>query len=326
MNKNELGKIFNIIKNYKSFAIYGHMKTDFDSICSCLSLKRVLENMGKTAHVFMDSELLSPGKIFLDFGKINQEKAPSYDVAVVLDCNDETRLGRLRYKYRKNVKCTIEIDHHLGNLGFAKANYIVEGESSTCELMCNLYEFMNVTLDKETAKLLLTGIYTDTGCLKFSNTHVSTYEWAAKLLKIADITVDEITNPIFRSMTQTGFKLTKLAYNNAQFFENDQAAIICLSADDFEKVGAKFEETKGIVEVAMQLESVKLMALISENPLERGMQYISIRSKAPYNARNVALAFGGGGHEQASGCRIAEDQKVAFEKVKKELIEEIKRC
>ncbi len=326
MNKNELQKISNIISSYKSFAIYGHMKTDFDSIGSCLSLKRVLENMGKTAHVFMDSELLPNGKIFLDYGKINNEKAPAYDVAVVLDCNDESRLGRLRYKYRKNVKTTIEIDHHLGNEGFARANYIVEGESSTCELMCNLYEYMKVKLDKETAKLLLTGIYTDTGCFKFSNTHSSTYMWASKLIKIADISIDEMTNPIFRSMTIPGFNLTKLAYNNTKFFEDGKVAIICLSAEDFESVGATFEETKGIVEVAMQLESVKIMALVSENPLERGVQYISIRSKAPYSSCNVAMQFGGGGHEQAAGCRVNDDQKAASEKIVKYMIEESKRC
>ena len=52
---NSLEQLANVINGNKSFSIYTHVHTDIDAIGSSLALKRVLEKLGKVAHVFVDS-------------------------------------------------------------------------------------------------------------------------------------------------------------------------------------------------------------------------------------------------------------------------------
>ena len=54
-------------------------------------MKKLLEKLGKTAHVFIDSVFPDNAKILNGVDKINNEKLDAYDVAIVLDCADEKR-------------------------------------------------------------------------------------------------------------------------------------------------------------------------------------------------------------------------------------------
>ena len=93
-----LEKIGEVIKSNKSFSIYSHMKADIDAIGSSLALKRILEKLGKKADVFIDSVMPDNAKMFEDTKTINTGNGKQYDVAVVLDANSDSRLGRLKYK------------------------------------------------------------------------------------------------------------------------------------------------------------------------------------------------------------------------------------
>ena len=285
---NSLKQIVNVIKGNKSFSIYIHIHTDIDAVGSALALKRALEQMGKVAHVFVDSTFPNNAYIFKDTNLINNQNQKEYDVAIVLDSNDEARIGRLRYKYRKNVKTTILLDHHLDSPYFAKYNYVDTHVSSTCEIIYRLLQELEVEFDTEICKLLISGSYTDTGCLKFSNTYPSTYKMIADLLEKSGLSADEISMPLLNSLTIESFNLRKLAYNRLELFEDGKIAMITLEAKDFKELGVPFDETKGITDIAMQIGSVKLVALVSEGEQEPGVYYISFRSKDNYNAKNVA--------------------------------------
>ena len=135
MDNQTIEKICSILKSNKTFSIYTHINTDIDAIGSSLALKRALTKLGKTAHLFVDSIFPNNAYMFEDVDKINQEKLSEYDCCVVLDCGDEARLGRLKYKYRKNVKTAICIDHHLENSVPVKNKLVDTNVSSTCELI-----------------------------------------------------------------------------------------------------------------------------------------------------------------------------------------------
>ena len=317
-------KIASIINSNKTFSIYIHVHTDIDAIGSALSLKNVLENMGKTAHIFVDSTFPENTKMFRDIGLINNQKNSSYDVCICLDCCDEARLGRLRYKYRKNVKTTLQIDHHLNNERFCKNNYVDESASSTCELMYCLYKNIDVELDLETVKLLLSGILTDTGSLKFSNVTPKTLLIASELLKQSGLTMDQLTMPLFNSLSVQAFGLRKLAYEKVRLFDENKIALISITKEDFKSLNARFDETKGLTDIAMQIESVKAVALISESDVEEQTFYVSIRTKDNYNAQKIALEFGGGGHLKASGCKLVDKLDVAQQKILQAIRKEVK--
>lgn len=322
-----LDKICGIINSNKSFSIYSHINTDIDAIGSTLALKRALEKKGKTAHVFIDSTFPSNTCMFEDINKINNEKQKEYDICIVLDCADENRLGRLKYKYRKNVKNVVCVDHHLNNGFNLKNKYVDDNVSSTCEIVYSLIKKLNIELDTEICKLLICGMYTDTGALKFSNTYPSSFRVAAELLEKSGLYMDQISMPLFNSLSIESYNLRKLAYNRLKLYENDKVAVITLVADDFDELKVAFDETKGITDIGMQLKSVKIVALITEDNRERGVYHLSFRTKDNYDARAMAEEFGGGGHLKASGCKISESLDKTLEMVLKAIKKEIdKKC
>ena len=323
---NSLEQIANVIKGNKSFSLYIHVHTDIDAIGSSLALKRAIEKMGKIANVFVDSTFPNNAYMFEDTKLINNQSQREYDVAIVLDSNDENRIGRFKYKYRKNVKTTMLLDHHLDSPRFAKYNYVDTNVSSTCEVVYRIIKELGVEFDKEMCRLLISGIYTDTGCLKFSNSYPSTFKIVAELLDKSGLAMDEITVPLLSSLTVEAFNLRKLAHNRIEFFEDNQIAVMTLVAKDFKEIGVAFDETKGITDIAMQIGSVKIVALVSEGDQEPGVHYISFRTKGDYNAKRIAETFGGGGHLKASGCKIAEPLEVAKKYVLDALKEELHRC
>ena len=133
--------------------------------------------------------------------------------------------------------------------------------------------------------------------------------------------MDELSVPLFNSMSPEAFNLKKLAYSRVELYYNNQVALIGLQAKDFVNLNAKFSETKGLTDIGMQIGSVNIVVLISEPPTEPGVFYLSIRSKGDYNSQRIAEEFGGGGHLKASGCKIIGD----YEEVKKKTLEAVKK-
>ncbi|HKV38636.1 MAG TPA: DHHA1 domain-containing protein, partial [Blastocatellia bacterium] len=81
------------------------------------------------------------------------------------------------------------------------------------------------------------------------------------------------------------------------------------------EAGAFDEDAEGIVNHALAVGEVRAVAFFKE--LSAGVYRVSLRSKGKSNVARVAELFGGGGHRNAAGCRIAGD----FEKIKQEVIQ-----
>ena len=304
MSNLDFSKICEIINQYKTFSIYVHINTDFDAIGSALALRKILNKLGKTAHVFVDSILPHNVDFIEDYECINNEKLDSYDVCCALDCNDENRLGRLRYKYRKNVKSSFQIDHHLDNTNFLKENVIDSGSSSTCEMVYELAKQLNIELDPVLCKYLICGILTDTGCLKFSNTKPSTLRVIAELIEKGGYIMDELTYPLFNNLTFEAFELKKRSIDKLEYICDKKAGVVILTEQDLKECGVGFEHTKGLTDVPMQIQDLKVVVLATESKIDNAY-HISIRTKDNFSAQAIAKEFGGGGHKKAAGCKIA---------------------
>ena len=319
----DFSKVCEIIKQNKTFSIYLHINTDFDAIGSALALRRILNKLGKVGHVFVDS-ILPPNVDILDeYQCINNEKLDKYDVCCALDCNDENRIGRLKYKYRKNVKTSFQIDHHLENTMFLKVNAVKEGASSTCELIYKLANDLNIELDKKMCKYLACGILTDTGCLKFSNVQPSTLKTMAELLEKGGFIMDELTYPLFNNLTFEAFELKKLSLEKLEYICDKKAGVMILTEKDLSDCGVGFEHTKGLTDLPMQIQDLKIVVVATENKMDNAY-HLSIRAKDDYSAQLVAKEFGGGGHVKAAGCKISLEyeksmKQMIIDAVKKEL-------
>jgi nanoRNase/pAp phosphatase (c-di-AMP/oligoRNAs hydrolase) len=66
---------------------------------------------------------------------------------------------------------------------FGNVNVVDASKSSVAELVYDFFKHNNWKITKEVATCLLTGIITDTGSFRHSNTQASTFKAAGELLK-----------------------------------------------------------------------------------------------------------------------------------------------
>ncbi|MBR7172495.1 MAG: bifunctional oligoribonuclease/PAP phosphatase NrnA [Clostridia bacterium] len=309
-----LSDVAKIIRESNNISIYTHINTDCDALGSSLALREALKQMGKNADVYVNSNFPNNFKFYGDLSFVNHKTVEGkYDLAICLDSATEGRLGKYKFTYRKGVKNTLAIDHHqLSNENFCKVNFVKEA-SSTSEILFELLISMKVKLTKYICKCLISGILTDTG--RFTHSiKPKTLFVVSKLLKYGELKMEEITTPLFNSMTFEVFNLMQLAYDKIEFYSDKRLAMIMFSNEDFKKTSTTINDVDAFPDIPLQLECVKFAILASED--DKGYFRVSFRSKGEISAKDVAESFGGGGHLNASGCKIFG----TFEEVKEKLL------
>lgn len=308
-------KVIKLLDNAKNVSIYTHINTDCDAIGSSLALREVLLQKGKNVDVFVNSDFPSNFSFYGDLSFINQKTCiEKYDLVVCLDCATEGRLGKYKFNYRKGIKNTLSIDHHtFSNENYCKLNYLKEA-SSTCEILFDIFSQMNVFVTEKIARMLLSGILTDTGRLTHS-ANSKTFMIVSKLLKFSKINIEEVTTPLFNSISINVFSLIKKAYEKIEFYADKKLALIMFSQEDYKETNTKLDDIDAIPDMPLQIDDVKFSIVASED--DKGYFRVSFRSKGELSARKVSESFGGGGHLNASGCKIFG----TFDDVKQRLLD-----
>ena len=309
-----INKVVELLKSASSVAIYSHINSDCDAMGSSLALKEALEMLGKKVDVYSNSTFPASFAFYGDLSFVNKKTQDKYDVAVCLDTANEARLGKFKYTYRKGVKNVLVIDHHqAANEMFGKVNYVLNA-AATAEMLYDIIVALGVKLNTKISKFLLSGILTDTGRFTHS-VNEKTFIVVSKLLAVGGFQIEDVVNPIFNSMSSNTFQMLKKAYNQMEFYSEGKFALVIFKRSDFLETGTTLDDTDAFPDLPLQLESVKFCILASED--DKGYFRVSLRSKGDISARAVAESFGGGGHLNASGCKIFGE----YEDVKQKLID-----
>lgn len=86
-----------------------------------------------------------------------------------------------------------------------------------------------------------------------------------------------------------------------QFYADDRIAVMPVTLAVRAATGVTGEELEDVAGIPRKIEGVLLGITIKEHEDEC---HISLRSKEPVNADEIAKVFGGGGHRFAAGCTI----------------------
>lgn len=307
-------KVVELLKSANTISIYSHINSDCDAMGSSLALKEALELLGKKVDVYSNSTFPKSFEFYGNLDFINKKNCDKYDLSVCLDTPNENRLGKYKFTYRKQVKNVLVIDHHvMSNENYGRVNF-VEQSSSTCEILYKIIENLGCEFNQNICKFLISGILTDTG--KFTHSvYENTFMVMSKLLKMGKLNIEDIVNPLFNSMSKENFEMLKKLYNSMEFYAENKLAIVMFKRQDFIETGTTLDDTDAFPDLPLQLDCVKFCILASED--DKGYFRVSFRSKGDLSARAVAETFGGGGHPNASGCKIFGD----YSDVKQKLID-----
>jgi phosphoesterase RecJ-like protein len=113
-------------------------------------------------------------------------------------------------------------------------------------------------------------------------------------------------------------RLKGRVYEKIETYKDDCICISNITRKDYAKTRAKEEETEGIVESLLAVDTVKVAVLLMEE--ENAEIRCSFRAKDKFDVRRMAVSFGGGGHSQAAGAKV---KGKTIDDLKKEILEYI---
>jgi phosphoesterase RecJ-like protein len=277
--------------------IAAHVDPDGDAIGSVLGLSRGLKKLG------LDARAVATSPRYLSFLTLedellgHQSHLPENALVLALDSGDEARVEGVPMHQPGIV--VINIDHHGSNPRYGQIALVEPGKAATAMIVKDLLEAMDLSWDESVATPVLTGIITDTGSFKFSNTDASVLRDAASLVergaKLAEINEQIATQP------RNFFRLQAEVYATIAYPLEGQMVTAYVNDAMLQKIGAGWEEVESLVSFIRNAEGTQLAALLKDFG---DRTKVSLRSRGLVSAQNIALALGGGGHVAAAGASL----------------------
>lgn len=314
-----LQEIAEIIKNNSSFALFTHTNADGDAIGSILGLGLSLKLIGKRVAYFVPEPVPGKFSFIKDFELINIEKPEGFEVGVLLDAAESTRIDKLEIHLEK-FKVVINIDHHASNGHFGRYNFVDVNAPSTTSIIYRLIELASFPINPDIANALFTGLMTDTGSFHYANANIEAFK-VASLLVEKGASPDYIGRMVYEQEKASKLQVLGVALERIKVDNN--IAYSYVTINDLEKFSASMDDTDGIIDIIRKVKQAVLVVLFKE--ISSDEVRVSLRGKNGLNVGDIASHFGGGGHPQAAGFTIGmnlfEAMNVVIEYIKEQFYE-----
>lgn len=310
-----LKEIAGLLKRAKNILIFTHTNPDGDAIGSSVALCHALRTVGKNAWVLLEED---PPKYigFIDNECCTTDRDASYnqDISVCVDCSEYSRFEQLSDIFDRGRTKTC-LDHHVNKAGFGDYYYIDEMEAAASQIVYKLIKEMDVEVDRRMAEAIYTGISTDTGCFQYSNTTAETHRIAAELIELGINHMGIVIN-LYQNTPLKKLKIQSMIIERAELIEDGRVAISYVSEEMLRDAGAEIDDAEGAIDLLRNISGVEIAVFLKE----RGDAVkVSFRAKSFADVRQIASAFGGGGHVKAAGCTLNKPMKEAVEMVKEQV-------
>lgn len=304
-----LSEVAGFIRDASTFAVCGHINPDGDCLGSVLAMTALLRSMGKECQPLLANTMPAPRKYsylagFDEFKRsLHYKKTP--DVFISVDTPVVERMGESKPVMNRARK-TVSIDHHPG-LGIgADVTHCDIKAASASMLVWDLAVELVGTPPVEVAEACYAGLLTDTGRFQFQNTDHRCLSCAGELMD-AGADPARAATEIFQNRPLPAIRLEGRVIDRIELTPGGLISYSWIDNADYEELGAKKEDTEGLVDVIRAVEGIEVAVLI------RGREddvRCSIRAKRDVDVSKIAEGFGGGGHRAAAGfdldCKLDE--------------------
>ncbi|MDD4275680.1 MAG: bifunctional oligoribonuclease/PAP phosphatase NrnA [Clostridia bacterium] len=289
----------NLLKEKSKIALFSHTSPDADAISSCLAFKQMLiDNYPKKEiDIFIDAEPANFYSAFKEKNILSEFNDKDYDLAISLDCNSASRLGKFKDFYQ-SIKDKINIDHHASNERFGNINIVLHSTASTGELLYLMFKKFNLTITTETAKYIYIGIITDTNCFTSTAMQGRTHYVISEILKF-NFDYLAIREYFFKNNSKSKSIILEKALHSLKFFASDHISYMKIMYIDIINAQGTWEDTLGIADQGITISGIDISIVVIEKEPEN--YYISLRSKDEnVDVSEIAKKFDGGGHKTAA--------------------------
>ncbi len=306
--------VLEAIRQRERFLITSHARPDGDAVGSVLALWMVLKEMGKHAEMQLFDRVPLIYRTLPAADQIRSAPALSDsfqpDAVILLECDS---IERSRLKGLEG-SCLINIDHHTSGRRFADVNWIDTEASAVGEMVYRLAVAANTRITPQMATCLYTALLSDTGSFCYEGTSAETFALAKTLVELGACP-GRIAQDVYFSNPASKMRLLGAALTTLK--REGRIAWLWVTHSDMIRLGAVEEDCEGIVNYAIGISGVDVAVFLRELPDHRVR--LSLRSKNKVHVAEVAEQFGGGGHENASGCTLDGPLYSAMDRILDEL-------
>lgn len=298
------------LRGARRIALATHRGPDGDAIGSSLALCLLLLAQGKDARLYVNASDIGTPRILEGLDLIIDPKLAQTDCAtrmpdilVCLDCASPDRISVPFFRDNISRFRVLNIDHHGSNPRFGAVNLVVDGASSTGELVWNMAKSARWQLDRRAAEAIWVAVTTDTGRFSYSSTGPSTLECGADLLRHG-VRKDWLNDEIFSKCDLKVMRLRARAYSSIDVWFGGKVATITLDAPDYAACGCAKADSDDFVDIPRAVRGTVLAVFFYRSLPDEHSTHLSIRAREPFDACALAACFGGGGHRLAAGATV----------------------
>ena len=296
-------KILELIEKYPRIIIHRHKNPDGDALGCQIGLKHMLRDTYPDKEIFVVGDM-TPRYAFMADAPMDEIPDEAYEgaLAMVLDTSAKSLICDERYA---TATATARMDHHIFVEKICDEEVTDTSFESCCGLVTALAIEGNFTVSPVAAKALYTGMITDSGRFRYDSTSSQTFRMAAFLMErrfeTGDIDRTLYADELF--FIQLRAKITLKIQTTPH-----RVAYVYNTADEVAEYGADtFTISRGMVNVMSEIRGIDTWVNFTET---EGGVLCEIRSNK-YNINPIAVKYGGGGHQKASGCTL-KDQSEAM--------------
>lgn len=293
------------IKQYNRIIITRHMRPDGDAIGSTKGLARMLRLSFPQKEIYIQTD---DGSDYLAFlGKDDDPVSPKLyrdALLIVIDTATADRISNANFRLAKEI---VKIDHHIDIQPYGDLCWIEDWRSSASEMIAYFYYTFReeLTLDKEAATYIYTGMVTDSGRFRYETTNGDTLRLAGMLL---DFGVD--TETLFANLYLEDFhylKFQSYVFDKMQVSKN---GVVYLYVD--KAMQEQFELTsEQACEAISFLKGIKgCLVQLAFIDMPDGTIRVRLRSRF-MTVNKLAEKYGGGGHACTCGATLHAAEEIA---------------
>lgn len=280
-------EIYEKIKEAPVITLFRHTEPDMDSLGSQAGMKKALEALFPEKQIFMLGEQTRDGFVM----DVVDDDVVKNSLGILLDASNSERIDDKRFFETAD---SVRMDHHIKTEDIAKLDYVDEKAGATGEILALFFRDLGLDIPAEAAQDLYQALTADTARFTTSNTRPESLEAGAYLLKqgASVVRTDQVNNGI----SMADFKYGALIRRKATTCQKLLFAV--MSKTDWMTFGLESSRAAKKAFMLAGVQEMEIWALFTED--SDGLFNASLRSRTR-EVRDIAMKYGGGGHECAAG-------------------------
>ncbi len=285
-------------------------KPDTDSLGTSLALEQILGDLGKDVVMYCQDAIPTYLRIFEGWDRVQDKFPNKFDFTIAVDFGDPQQMERTLAKYSTQLqsKPFVVMDHHKTRkpMSFPSVDIIDPGTAATGELVVNVCQQLDWTINKAAAYAIVPSIMADTLGLSTPTTTADTVEAVAKMVRLG-VDLSELRR---RRETAEALPTELLTYKGellqrVEYYAEGRIALVVIKPEELTKYADVHDPADLVNQEMRTAKGVQIAAVLRNyNSQLYGRKIkISMRANLPIAAK-AAEHFGGGGHDQAAGCTV----------------------